>query len=173
MATTSNRHVNIADLVPAVQARVTTLCTSVASVSRSQTTTYKNLVDLVLSVELLPAAVVVLGPIDYDDALGAPAQRHRTPNLGVLLVGEYDADPDAGGMELWALLDEVDRAFMPSAARGDDERAPVVVLGDQTGSGRGVMLLPAGWTPVEAGEPRCAGVYNLLAIDDVRERSDD
>lgn len=167
----AKRHINITDLTEAIRARVETLCPSIAETDRSQATSPKAIAEMAVNLIRLPAAIVLLGPISTDDRIGAPGQRVRNPNLGILLVSEYDADFDGGAVELWGLLDEVDAAFMPSSVRGDDERFPIAVLGDQSGSDRGVMLIPAGWVPLNVGEARSAGVYNLLAVDDVRERS--
>lgn len=167
----ANRHVNLTDLTEAIRARVDELCPSILDTGRCQATSHKAIVERALHQKLLPAAIVLLGPIATDDRIGAPGQRVRNPNLGILLISEYDADFDGGAVELFGLIDEVDAAFMPSPGRGDDGRYPVAVLGEQHGASRGVMLIPAGWVPLNVGESRSAGVYNLLAVDDVRERS--
>ncbi|MBT4815301.1 MAG: hypothetical protein HON70_06360 [Lentisphaerae bacterium] len=167
----AKRHINLTDLTEAIRARVETLCPTIAETAVCQATSHKAIVERAVNQTLLPAGIVLLGPIATDDRIGAPGQRVRNPNLGVLLISEYDADFDGGAVELFALIDEVDAAFMPSADRGDDDRLPVAVLGDQNGADRGVMLIPAGWVPLNVGDGRSAGVYNLLAVDDVRERS--
>jgi len=168
---TSNRHETIVRIAEALRARVDTLCTAFASVTARQTTDRKVLVDLIVASQDLPAAVVLLGPFDYEDGIH-PGERLRTLNPGVLVTTEYDADPDAGGGELWALLDALDLCFMPLAARGDNPGKPIAVLGDQSGASRGIWVVPAGWNPIDAGDDRAAGVYNLMCWDPVMTRTD-
>ena len=158
----TNRHVHIGDLVTAVKSRITTLCTTLDSVDSTQATNYEALVKLATNWQHLPAAIVVMGPFETDDGIGAPARRVRNINLGVLLISEYDGGFDRGSTELWALLDEVDDAFMPAESRGEDVTKPVTILQD--------WLIPSGWTPVEA-KQRAAGVYNLIVVDPVKSRS--
>jgi len=166
----TDRHINIVDLAEAIQDRVSTYCTTFAAVTRRGLTDRKAIVETALVTDRLPAAIVLIGPMDYDVESWAPGQRLRTINPGILVITEYDADPDAGSHEIWALIDELDAAFMPRTARGENEGQPIALLGDQGGTNRGVWTAPAGWVPVDAGPDRAAGVFNLICWDPVAAR---
>jgi len=170
MPTTTNRHETILALTAALVTRVQTLCTGFASVTRRQTTDRKGLIDLIVQTELLPACVVLLGPVSYDSGLH-PGMRKRELEVGLLVIVEYDAREDAGAPALWALLDSLDTAFMPLASRGDNEGAPIAVSGTQSGSGRGVIVYPSGAMPVDAGPDRAASLFTLTCVDPVLARA--
>lgn len=170
MPTTSNRHETILALTAAAVTRIQTYCTGFKAVLRRQTTDRKGLIDLIVQTELLPAAVVLLGPIDYDGGLH-PGMRKRDLELGILAIAEYDAAEDAAGLELWALLDSLDVAFMPLASRGENEGQPIALVGNQSGSGRGVIVYPAGSIPVDAGPDRAAALFTLTCVDPVMSRT--
>lgn len=169
----SLRHEHIVDLVDAIEARLASLCPSLKSIDSSQATAYKDLARLVPQIQKLPAAIVVLGPIEGDEERSARGSRPRMVNLGILLVSEYDADLDEGAPAHWAVLDEVNEAFLPQAALSEKTGLPVAVLGDQDGSSRGTLLIPAGYRPMVEIVGRCAGVYNLLALDTVAAHAQD
>jgi hypothetical protein len=159
------RNEHITDLVAAIEARLASLCPLLAAVARSQATSYEQLAGLTTRLQLLPAGVVVLGPVEGESDISTQASRYRTIHLGVLVVGDYDASEDAGTASFWAALDQVHDAFIPTVDRAENEGLPVAVCGDQQGASRGTLLIPAGYEPVEAGKGRCAGVYRLLGLD--------
>lgn len=165
------RHEHIADLVDAIEARLLALCTSLASVESSQATSYKDLARLIPQLQKLPAAVVVLGPVDGDQEWSAQGQRPRMVNLGVMVVSEYDAGFDEGAPDHWALLDEIHDAFSPTTDRDEAEGLPIAVLGDQDGADYGTLLIPGGYRPLTEVQGRAAGVYNLLALDRTQART--
>jgi hypothetical protein len=165
------RNEHIVDLVAAIEARLKSLCPLLGAVSRSQATSYEQLAELSTRLQLLPAAVVVLGPVDGDDEVSTQASRYRTVHLGILVVGEYDASEDAGTAAFWAALDQVHDAFIPTVTRGESAGLPVAVCGDQAGTNRGTLLIPSGYEPVAGADGRCAGVYRLLCLDTVAERA--
>lgn len=164
------RNEHITDLMAAIEARLASLCPLLAAVSRSQATSMDQLATLTTRLQLLPAAVVVLGAVDTEDELSTQASRYRVIHLGVLVVGDYDASEDAGTASFWAALDQIHDAFIPTALRGESEGLPVAVCGDQQGANRGTLLIPQGYEPIEAGKSRCAGVYRLQCLDTVAER---
>lgn len=167
----SLRHEHITDLVAAIEARLTALCPSLAAVSRSQATSLKDIAELVPRCHRLPAAVVLLGPVESDQAQSSRGARPRLVDVGVLLVAEYSALEDEGTAAHWAILDEVNDAFLPQTGRGEKVGLPVAVLGEQDGANRGTLLVPSGYRPLPGLQGRCAGVYNLLAVDVVQERT--
>ena len=165
------RNEHITDLVAAVEARLTSLCPLLAAVSRSQATSYEQMAALTTKLQLLPAGVVMLGPMETEDDADGLAVGVRRVHLGVLVVGDYDAGEDAGTADFWAVLDQVHDCFTPTAERGECTVHPVAVCGEQQGENRGTLLVPEGLEPVEAGKGRCAGVYRLLCLDTVAERT--
>jgi len=165
------RNEHITDLVTAVEARLASLCPLLAAVSRSQATSYEQMAALTTRQQLLPAAVVVIGPMETEGDDPMQSIDYRQLHLGILVVGEYEASEDAGTAAFWAALDQVHDCFTPSVDRGENERLPVAVCGDQSGAARGTLVVPAGFEPVEGGKGRCAGVYRLQCIDTLAVRT--
>ncbi len=167
----TDRNVHLADPMPAIETRIQTLCPLVRETGVSQATAYEDLAALATRRYTLPAAIVVLGPIDYDE--DTPALPKRDINPGILIIGEYDAGNRAGAIEFWKVIDQLADAFVPSTARSEDTAFPVAVLGEQDPwAERGVWLVPAGYRPLVKLKSRCAGVFSLIAIDPVKEWSD-
>ena len=165
------RNEHIVDLIAAIEARLSSLCPTLAFVGRSQATSYKDLARLIPQLNLLPAAVVVLGPIDSDQERSSQGSRPRVIDIGIMLVGEYSAAQDEGAPTYWAVVDAVHDVFTPAVERSEKAGLPVAVLGTQDGPTRGTLLIPAGYRPLSEVPGRCAGVYNLLALDTIASRS--
>lgn len=164
------RNEYLTDLVAAIEARIKELCPSLAAVSRSQATNYAQLAALIARQYLTPAAIVIPGAWTVEDDLAIHANDYRLVAVGILVVADFSASEDGGTYDFWTALDELHDAHTPIEERGEDERYPVSVLGDQTGDARGVLLKPAGLELVDAGENRCAAIYQLTVIDPIAER---
>jgi len=167
------RHVNLVDLAEALETRLSDHCDLLAATGQAQATNYAQILKIATSARQLPCGIVVFGGAKTDDDIRMPAMRNRYLNFGLLLVSAFDAQFDAGGIDLWAVIDQIDAAFMPDTAKGESTAYPVAVLGDQAPSADtpGTWLIPSGTEPVNAGDHRSAVVYNLIAVDVVRDRT--
>jgi len=139
------------------------------NVLKSNATLLKQLLANIGSLTTLPAAIVTVGPGDYpDNDPDAPAQRDRELQLGIVCVGEYQADIDDQHETVWDLLDTVDRSFTPgNGANGDgtiSETEPTTI--------NGVEYTPLTVRPVAAGDDRSAYSLVLQAIDTVQTRDE-
>lgn len=155
----TDRHAKIADIVADVKTRLTAL-SIFEEVTHCQATSIKDIARVLTHAVQLPAAVVVAGTGEYprDDPM-APPQRLRELDIGVIIVGTYDVDPDAGADDVWALEDAVDRSFTPGP-----HAAEVTI--------NGVIYEPAGTQPIALDENRAARMLTLRTIDPVQSRSD-
>ncbi|MBT3289393.1 MAG: hypothetical protein HN380_18765 [Victivallales bacterium] len=172
---TINRHVNLTDLAAGIKGRLEAYATSLVDVKILQTTRRDDVVRQIGNFNKLPAAIVLIGSWDGPTGLADPAQPVREISVSVVVVSKQELREEAKPTNFLPIVDEVERAFIPLAERDEDERYPVVVVGDQTGDDRGVMITAGDWTPIDTGKQanRAAGFLSLTAYDDIRARSDE
>lgn len=109
---------------------------------------------------LFPAAIVIIGPAEYpDQAPRAPAQRLRETQVGILIAGIYNAEPDEDADTVWDLEDAVDRNFTPA----DTAKTPVLV--------NGVYYSPIRSIPVGGCDGLAVRLLTLKAEDPVQART--
>jgi len=157
----TERHATINEQVADLKARLQGLGIF-QDVLVCKSTSLQRLLDIIQTLALLPAAILVIGPAEYPDAdPDAPPQRDRVIEPGIVVVGEYSADTDAGDADVWDLVDAVDRSFTPPAAAPNT----LVSIND-------VEYTPLSMVPLNAGEDRSAYMLTLRAIDCVISRSD-
>lgn len=155
----TDRHATIREIAADLKARLVAL-DLFQDVLVCRSTSLPRLLDFIGALIRLPAAVIIIGPADYPaDDPHAPPQRRRDLEPGIVVVGEYSAEPDAGDSDVWDLIDALDRSFTPGADN------VLVTLS-------GVEYSPLSMTPISAGDDRSAYLITLRAIDPVQSRSD-
>lgn len=167
------RHSTLAEMVTQVSERIASLGLF-ETVQPCQATSYKGIVEKLLTVMQYPAVIVAVGPADYpfDRELQAP-QSMREQQLFVVIVGRYSAEPDADADDVWELLDAVERAFMPDP---DNPTVAAEPYGPVTLDG--VSYRPVHSRPLsvaesaEAPDDRAAFVLVLEAWDWVEDRDE-
>jgi hypothetical protein len=171
---TTRRHANLDDIAQGIEARLDAYCPLLKSTITVQDPQPLHIAQSIINTELLPAAAVLIGDWDVNSARRQPALPMRELNVGILIIGDASLLPETRATTFWAIVDQVHRAFLPASLRDEDEGHPVVVLGDQTGDDRGVMLAPTGFTPLDTKKipNRAAAILSLTLYDDVRDRAD-
>jgi hypothetical protein len=152
------RHRTIGEMAGDIAARITSLGLF-QSVKVLQGAEWEGVLAYMQALTVFPAAVVCASRGAYEQRQASP-QPLRTLLFGVIVVGEYSADDDAGAAALWNLEDATARAFLTS----EDDPQNLLQI-------EGVFYLPVRSDPIPSGSGgRAARVLTLETTDPMRIR---
>lgn len=158
-AATIARHRSLAEMAADIKAVVVALqlACGLRTIEILPASSFANIIARMANIAEFPACLISAGAVSY--AKDGSSQRVREPAINLTIIGDFNADTDAGATTIWDITDRLATAFLPQIA---GSRAVII---------EGVRYQPGQIEPVPCGDDRSAFNLQLAATDPMAART--